>query len=385
MRDGDHESADVRASALPPRDTIATERHIHGLECDGVASAARLRAEAATTVNRMLRLTAAAGGRASELMAQLEQAHSYLSGPAAARERASDGGWRAYQRVIAADLHKVDWSVSGDADPRAEKLARDELASEMAFLVVGVGVVAKDARCEWQRAAASEVAWRQDSEAWRERLRVVVRAWRECCDAARVRPMGHGVLAAKLAQGPHRTVGRGASRLWSLGWHAHVLVEWMRLVRGTVGHGRRQQRRQQDRSARQPAASDSGSDGGGDGRGAHGDTAGGQIVGDGARLRAQPLQRSVEARSGGSARFADDGSGPPRDPSLTVMPLQQCGVCEEDDNSDDDATPAQPRRTRKSDTLLALRPRAQDGLRSLFGSGGDDARLAHARLPRGDG
>ena len=230
-----HEDADANSSALPPGEPAATERHIHGMECTGVADAAARRAAAAAKVRSMLQLTAASGGRASALMAHLEGAHAYLARPVAEASRASDDDWRGYQRIVAADLPKVDWSVSGGGPPREEARARQDLARRMAASAVEVGEICAGARRAWQRAAAPAVARRQEGEQRREQLRVILRAWRERCDSARVRPAGHGVLAARMARGPHARGGCGVERLWQLGWSAKVLVEWMRLVRGTRG------------------------------------------------------------------------------------------------------------------------------------------------------
>ena len=162
---------------------------------------------------------------------------------------------------------------------------------------------------------------------WRERLRVVVRAWRECADAERVRPLGHGVLAAKLAQGLHAQRGCGEVRLAALGWHAQLLLGWMRLVRGTEGHGRRRR------------------------------------------------QRGEARQSVGSATAADD----------------LCRLCDDDEpaaGSTDDARMT-ARRTRRNDTVLALTVRVCAMLARHLRDPQHVAQLSgrqrHAERARGDG
>jgi hypothetical protein len=331
MREGDHTDADARASDLPSREPSATVRHIHGMECDGVAGAVHARQAAADTVNAMQRLTASVGGRASALMEQLACAHTYLRRtPAASRSLGREEEWRAFQRIVAADLCNVDWCVSGGAaDTREEACARREFAKAMTAMAVDVGLACKDARCAWQRKAAAEVEWRRQSEAWRERLRVIMRAWRERCDVTRVQPGGHGALAAKMAQGPFAPHGCGATRLWQLGWHVKALIEWMRLVRGTRGHVQR--------------ASDAP-------RPEHG--------------HAMVDPRTSELRRARPAHF-------------TVRNCEEC-------DTPNDADGTSRARTCRTDYTLSMRAHARSLLRAHLLSAGE-TRLVHAQRARGDG
>ena len=383
MRDGDHEAADARASALPPRAPSATVRHIHGMECDGVADAAGLRAEAAKAVNGMLRLVAAAGGRASALMAQLERAHTYLRRTvAASRAHGSDDEFRAFQAVVAGDLHNVDWSVSGGGDPREEARARSELADDMAKWAVHVGVVCKDARCGWQQAAAPQVAWRQESNAWRERLRTIMRAWREHCDVRHVRPAGRGILAMSMAAGPHPRQGCAATRLWRAGWQAKALLTWARLVRGGTGHTWQQRRQRRRHSppdgheSMQPSARRHRPAQHVDDRGAA--HAAGHAAAD-AGAQKRPRDEHVACGDAGHGSPQRRGRPPTLEPAAP-----ECEACEECDAQGGGVQPGGgTSRSRRSDAVLALRSRARILLRAHLGGG--ETRLAHARRARGDG
>ena len=80
QREGDADAADARAaSRLAPASVLATAAHVRGGECPAVQDAARVTADAAKLVARMRVVVGTAGGGASSLAAQLEEAHAYLA------------------------------------------------------------------------------------------------------------------------------------------------------------------------------------------------------------------------------------------------------------------------------------------------------------------
>ena len=100
----------------------------------------------------MQRCVAAAGGRASTLFKQLEEAEAYIAAPTAARAAQPERGWHAYLRVVAGDLERPDWPM-GDGDARTATAERDELAATLAKCVVdGVGVSCTNMQQGWRDA-----------------------------------------------------------------------------------------------------------------------------------------------------------------------------------------------------------------------------------------
>jgi len=263
------------------------------------------------------------------------------------RNSASDAEWRAYQRVIAADLPSVDWMVSGSADATEERKARDDLAKEVAGLVVLVGAECTEALCAWQSAAAAEVIWREDSEAWRERLRVIMRAWREITDGMPAEVEGFGVLGSRLTFIEH------GGQLWQQMWSPRALLTWLRLIRA---------------GSKRKAAN-----------GAHGgNTAGGGTSRgtDATNSESEPVGRNeytIDAQNDAQndGRDAENKHSQEVDDNIAGF-----GTAEA-------APSAGGPRSRRSDAILFLRHRARNGLRSYLS--GTDGRTLHAQRARGDG
>ena len=59
--------------------------------------------------------------------------------------------------MLAGDLLKPDWQVSGDGGAEEEKAARDGLARQLAQFLAYVGSAATTLRRGWETAAAKEV------------------------------------------------------------------------------------------------------------------------------------------------------------------------------------------------------------------------------------
>jgi len=169
---------------------------------------------------------------------------------------AGDAEWEAFRQVVAGDLRKPDWSVSGDGDQEEEKRAREGLAKELAGKRAWVGDLVEQQRRMWEEATRKEVAWRDSLEERRQLLRVCMRSWREAHGdgvragaakweqrwaAVEARGGGDCALAARLVF-PKDEQG-GDSALWLYeeeGWPVRVMLAWMRLVRaGSVEQQRR--------------------------------------------------------------------------------------------------------------------------------------------------
>ena len=246
LRLGDETTADEHASNLPPAPTQADARHILGGECPCVPHADEDAAKARASVRGMQRCVAAAGGRASTLFKQLEEAEAYIAAPTAARAAQPERGWHAYLRVVAGDLERPDWPM-GDGDARTATAERDELAATLAKCVVdGVGVSCTNMQQGWREETRLVVSWRERREAGRGLMRVCMRAWREVADgvlagAAAFEQRWRREEDCALAQ--RLVISDTAQLKWNeVEWlAARRVLTWMRLVRAGAVHRARSQ------------------------------------------------------------------------------------------------------------------------------------------------
>ena len=201
---------------------------------------------AADHIRKMMCDVREAGGAASKLMHHLDMAHSYISASQAERSAQPDENWQAYHKVIAADLPNTDWQIcegcDEDEDGMGEKIARDELGAKLANNCSVVGLCCRGLLDKWNEVAAPEVEWRERSEAMREVLRVIVRSWREMTDGVRANAASaaHRMERAKEGSGEYVLakrlriidVGR-TTELWNKPealW-VRFLFKWIRLVK----------------------------------------------------------------------------------------------------------------------------------------------------------
>ena len=368
-------------------------------------------------------------------------AREYLTGSAAQRRVCDEAGYAAYQRVAAVDLENAGWSVSGaGATSELEKTARIELAKELFEMATAVSMCSDDLRWGWREASRDAVKWREEAEAGREMLRLVLRAWREVRDGVQAGTAKwearweHDAAECALARrvrfspsGDDDTAQVTQEAFFGeAAWQLRVLLAFMRLVRaGPVADARRRsptwQRAQHERrlralqlswehampgersqkySWREEAAMSE----------AHGVTSGAAAVRV-RRAQQQQQQRQQQGRRDApqqhTRKKARPASPPPTSQQPTASLCLPCdeghspGIPQEAPNSGflnsgiphvdtaNDMDPPAHLRSRWTDALLSLTPHAHAVACRHLGIAcamlPPDARLRDAQRPRGDG
>ena len=340
----------------------------------------------------MQRCVAAAGGRASTLFKQLEEAEAYIAAPTAARAAQPERGWHAYLRVVAGDLERPDWPM-GDGDARTATAERDELAATLAKCVVdGVGVSCTNMQQGWREETRLVVSWRERREAGRGLMRVCMRAWREVADgvlagAAAFEQRWRREEDCALAQ--RLVISDTAQLKWNeVEWlAARRVLTWMRLVRAGAVHRARSQNpawraaraawRERRYYHALPHASMPGE--------RH------ERVATWRQRRRDQQQAATAAASealtvasgdDNERRDGEDADGDGTRSSGDELADGQQQIAARN-VAEDGQTERISSRTRRSDYVLGLANPAVSSLRQQLGGG--DTRLMHARRKRGDG
>lgn len=257
VADGAQRDEDEASSREPLADRLADLRHVLGGGCEGAEGSEKTVREMLGLVAEMERAVVRAGGAASELRALVTRARGYLEGDAQARAARPEEEWEALRGLIACYVPAPDWDWAVGGSASAEREAR--LAFEKRLIAPWHGLLegASQLRLQWKEAAAREVSRREQMEAGRGMLRVLVRAWREVCDdvrasAAQFDQRWQAVQAAAAAAGGDagahdcalarrlKFACSGSAWATEAGWQVRVLLAWQRLVRAGVVRRARQ-------------------------------------------------------------------------------------------------------------------------------------------------
>jgi len=328
-------------------------------------------------------------------MGQLGEAAAYLASPAATRDAQPVACWEAFHQVVGGELKKPDWPVAGPGGGSQEAAARKELAEELADLVVAVGECCTEVRNGWREAAAAEVDWRERQEAGRERLRLVLRAWREATDGLqagaaaweqrwrRGEECGLGKRLAFPVVLPEGNVSGEPIHVVRQGWQekawaARFVLTWMRLIRAGVVRAKRRRskeylERQVEREKRlfysaRPRAQSFAA------------TVRDERVGEWVQQRRrQQQQQQQRQRKDEEASSADSSTESDSDGAVgDRVPLPAANL-----HAISPEKETEVRRTRRTDGVLKLTNQALAAMTECLGGG--ETRLVNARRKRGDG
>lgn len=182
---GGIKEADKRASSGDKSEQLATMRHIYGMECEGGVIQEKAR-EIGSIIRSLIMLIHEYEGAGTLLAEQLETAEEYISGSAAERKARPHYVWEAYRRTIGSDLESViQWledTSLGDLPEKAQKEAKRKLAETIACATGNIAKIVQTEHTSWKERSDKLTTFRESRENQRERMRMILRAWRQDTD-----------------------------------------------------------------------------------------------------------------------------------------------------------------------------------------------------------
>ena len=426
--EGEHKYREVT-----PACNQATARHIRGGECEGITGQGEIVADMGIHLRNVRRMVGAAGGAASDLAQQVEDALRYTQANPQDRAKMSEETWETFNRAVGANLEKPDWrSMREDSDAEeggeCKRTKRMEVAIEISAEIVSIGACCEQLTGRWKVGAEAELRWREAREEGRGVMRVLIRAWREVTDRLRAgsakfeqrfesRKDGYGgcALASRLDWTRIDGMKGKALEKWRAKWQRErwnlmFMLNWMRLVRARAIQSKRAKSKKWRASEGEWAKrrADMGTnewhDKEWEAREAWNqereDARKKQKLGPGARKRRPPITCTWGCQCGfGTAAQDDDDEharpkraardqkeGKPDDSEESEDDTEAVALQAHETHEQDDQQAAagdrKRKRSRRTDANARLNASSTADLDNFFGQ---DLRNRHAKRPKGDG